>query len=105
MTDQLTRDLCTSFTVHFGDGGGLALARAPGRVNLIGEHIDYNGLPVFPMGIQRAMRVVFRGRDDDKVYVRNADSRYRPGVFRLQAPIPADSQGDWTNYVKSAAAS
>lgn len=103
MTDQLTRDLRTSFTGQFGDSGGLALARAPGRVNLIGEHIDYNGLPVFPMAIERAVRIIFRGRDDDSVRIRSLDSRYPPGAFRLQEAIPADPPGEWTNYVKAGA--
>jgi len=69
----------------------------------MGEHIDYNGLPVFPMAIKRAVRVMFRGRDDDGVRIRSLDSRYPPGTFRLQEAIPADPPGEWTNYVKAGA--
>jgi hypothetical protein len=50
-------------------------ARAPGRVNLIGEHTDYNGLPVLPMAIQRAVQFVFAAREDARVRLANADSR------------------------------
>ena len=38
---------------------GVSLARAPGRINLIGEHTDYNGLPVFPFAIHRDLAAAF----------------------------------------------
>ncbi len=43
--------LVDAFTAHFG-AAPTHLSRAPGRVNLIGEHIDYNDLAVLPMAIQ-----------------------------------------------------
>ena len=49
----------------------LSIARAPGRVNLIGEHTDYNGLPVFPMAVDRDMAAVFAPRKDRKVLIIN----------------------------------
>src|SRR3982751_3963575 len=43
------------------------IARAPGRVNLIGEHTDYNEGFVFPMAIEPEVRIVCRGRDEPRV--------------------------------------
>ena len=79
------------------------LVRAPGRINLIGEHIDYNGLPVLPMAIQRQVTILFEGRDDGVVHFTNTDCRYPPRKFLLSASIPAGPGGDWGNYLKAAA--
>ena len=47
--------------------------RAPGRVNLIGEHTDYNDGLVMPMAIDRATWIALRPRDDGKVFLRSLD--------------------------------
>jgi galactokinase len=84
--------LATEFTV-----------RAPGRVNLIGEHTDYNDLPVLPMALQRCTTLRVRVRDDGRVKLRNVDPRYAPREFELGARIEPFEQGDWGNYAKAAA--
>ena len=78
-------------------------AVAPGRVNLIGEHTDYNGLPVFPIAIDRDIRIEFRVTDDAVVRLRSQVARFAPFAFQLKRPIEAADQGDWSNYVRAAA--
>jgi len=79
-------------------------ARAPGRVNLIGEHTDYNGLPVLPMAIQHAVQVVLAARTDGRVRLVNADAqRYAAREFELSRDIEPLERGDWANYVQAAA--
>ena len=78
-------------------------AIAPGRVNLIGEHTDYNGLPVLPIAIDRDMRIDFHVAGDSMVRLDNASTRFPPFEFRLDRPIEAAPQGDWSNYVRAAA--
>ena len=78
-------------------------AVAPGRVNLIGEHTDYNGLPVLPIAIDRAVRVDFRVVGDAMVRLASAVARFAPLTFQLKRPIEAADQGDWSNYVRAAA--
>ena len=79
------------------------LAIAPGRVNLIGEHTDYNGLPVFPIAIDRNVRIDFTIADDPVVRLDSPLARFDPFTFQLKRPIEAASQGHWSNYVRAAA--
>jgi len=72
-------------------------------VNLIGEHVDYAGLPVLPMALQRSVRIAIRGRDDDRVRVATLDAAYPPREFRIGVKVPPYEAGDWGNYVKAAA--
>ena len=62
---NLIRD---QFELHYGIHPRL-IVRAPGRVNLIGEHTDYNDGFVFPAAIDRATYVAARPRDDNKIHI------------------------------------
>ncbi|HIC15255.1 MAG TPA: galactokinase [Gemmatimonadetes bacterium] len=79
------------------------LARAPGRVNLIGEHTDYNGLPVFPMAIQREAHLAFRSRDDGFVRIRSIREDFEEVEFEIVPGIAASPAGHWGNYLKAPA--
>jgi galactokinase len=70
-------------------------------VNLIGDHTDYNGLPVLPMAIQRELRIAWRRRTDRCVRLESAV--YEPRSFELASSIEPYEPGDWGNYAKAAA--
>lgn len=86
-----------------GSAGARWRAVAPGRVNLIGEHTDYNGLPVFPITIDRDVRIEFSVVDDAVVRLDSPVARFDPFAFQLKPPVGAARQGDWSNYVRAAA--
>jgi len=90
------------FAELFG-GAPTHLFRAPGRVNLIGEHIDYCGLPVFPMALQKEVRIVLRPREDEAVVLHNVDPAFPPVEFEIGPAIPPGEDGSWENYVKAPA--
>ena len=69
---------------------------APGRVNLIGEHLDYNGGPVLPIAIDRRTSVTAELRGDDRVSV-TSDSEDATVAFTV-ASRPGDVDG-WGAYV------
>src|SRR3989442_4780609 len=83
--------------------GAALLARAPGRVNLIGEHTDYNGLPVLPIAIDRDVLVAARRREDALVELANADPAFAPRRYLVGPAIPPSPSGNWANYHKAAA--
>jgi galactokinase len=70
-------------------------------VNLIGEHTDYNGLPVLPMALRREIRILFSARDDHTLRVINRNGEFEPREFHLATEIPPDPSGDWGNYLKA----
>ncbi len=78
----------------------MGLARAPGRVNLIGEHTDYNAGFVMPLAVDRAAWIAFRPRPDDLVSLHSADfgnvCQFRLGKIERGGP-------EWGEYVKGVA--
>lgn len=60
-TKELTRIATELFESNFGSSDGCAVVFAPGRVNLIGEHTDYNGGFVMPLALRKQTIVVGRG--------------------------------------------
>ncbi|HSW28088.1 MAG TPA: galactokinase [Longimicrobiales bacterium] len=78
-------------------------SRAPGRVNLIGEHTDYNGLPVLPMALQREARIVLVPREDGVVRLANTDAEFEAVEFEVGVGIEPGPPGHWGNYVKAPA--
>ncbi|MHB1193237.1 MAG: galactokinase [Longimicrobiales bacterium] len=94
--------LAEAFRERFGSEPTHA-SRAPGRVNLIGEHTDYNGLPVLPMALQREARVVLVPREDALVRLANTDAEFESVEFELGVAIEPGPPGHWGNYVKAPA--
>ncbi len=94
--------LANAFAAQYGHAPA-AVAVAPGRVNLIGEHTDYNGLPVLPMAIDRTVRVAVVPRLDRVVLLHNLDGSFPSRRYQIGADIPPFAAGDWGNYHKAAA--
>lgn len=88
------------FEELYGDAQDVNVYFAPGRVNLIGEHTDYNGGHVFPCALTIGTYAAVRKRADRKLnfYSMNFDSM---GVIEssLDDLTPSDAAG-WTNYPK-----
>jgi galactokinase len=83
----------------FGGGGPIVTRRAPGRVNLIGEHTDYNDGFVLPMALEFAMEMAGRRRDAPEVRLHSVDCREKV-VFAVDRTIERDPAHPWSNYVR-----
>src|SRR3954449_11338239 len=88
------------FAAIFGAEGKQHVVRAPGRVNLIGEHTDYNEGFVFPMAIEPEVRVVCRQRGDGKVRLSTTLYPDKICEFSLQGRVEPSPRGNWENYSK-----
>ena len=104
MTDRRTAGLITAFIKAFGNRPTKAV-RAPGRVNLIGEHTDYNDGFCLPMAIARDVRIALRPRRDRTVRVTSLEQPGAPMEFVLGRDIAKATapDGRWADYVKGCA--
>ena len=94
MKDQLVK----VFREKFGSEGDIRSYFAPGRVNLIGEHTDYNGGHVFPCALTIGTYAIVRKREDRnfRFYSTNFESL---GVIEASLDnLKYDKALDWTNY-------
>lgn len=101
MDSHTTPRMIERFEETFGTKDDLRCSRAPGRVNLIGEHTDYNGGFVLPMAIDREVRLYFRMVDEgpSRVWSENYGEW---DEFDLSGVEP-NAEQPWANYVRGAA--
>jgi galactokinase len=105
----MTSSLLSAFHATFGRAATI-LARAPGRVNIIGEHTDYNDGFVLPAAIERETRIAAAPRYDGMVRLVAPDLG-RETIFALTdsdgqvgvTPAPSPEER-WSNYVRGVAA-
>jgi galactokinase len=96
-------DAISTFTKLAG-AGPVVVFRAPGRVNLIGEHTDYNQGYVLPMALDKDTVLVARRRSDAVVRLWNIESQtFGERSFDISSAIAPWPLGDWGNYIKAAA--
>lgn len=99
MDSDLKTGLLSDFKKIFGDAEDVRIFFAPGRVNLIGEHTDYNGGHVFPCALSLGTYAAVRKRNDNKIRLYSMN-------FEKDGIIEADASGDlvnlpdykWANY-------
>ncbi|HEX4847195.1 MAG TPA: galactokinase [Novosphingobium sp.] len=89
------------FAEAFGHAPDIATL-APGRVNLIGEHTDYNDGWVLPMAIGVGTVVVARRLAEPELRIAALDLG-QSATVRLDDPIPPAPHGDWSNYLRGVA--
>ena len=96
----MEKKMLEKFNEVYGEGGDIREYFAPGRVNLIGEHTDYNGGHVFPCALTLGTYGLARKRKDRKLRFYSMNFS-RLGVIEssLDDLVPSEKAG-WTNYPK-----
>lgn len=92
-----------AFGQYFGQAGNLYIFRTPGRVNLIGEHTDYNHGFVLPAALDKDILLLVRPRTDYQMRIANLETEFPPCAFTSSMEIPPAASGDWGNYARGAA--
>lgn len=92
---QLKQDFIARFG---GSEAGIRVFQAPGRVNLIGEHTDYNGGAVFPAALTFGTTVIIRPRADRSLGL--ASTNFPQTLTISLDDIAFREEDDWTNYPK-----
>lgn len=92
--------LLKKFEGLFGSEGEIKSYFAPGRVNLIGEHTDYNGGHVFPCALTIGTYMIARKRDDRKLRFYSLNFEDKGVITSSLDELVYDEAANWTNYPK-----
>ena len=88
------------FKELFGGEGEIGVYFAPGRVNMIGEHTDYNGGHVFPCALTIGTYGVARKRGDKKLRFYSMNFEQLGVIESSVEDLKPEKEADWTNYPK-----
>jgi len=93
--------LCDHIKRLFSDKNKLLFIRVPGRVNLIGEHVDYNNGAVLPCAIDREIILCLTKNSSGTVRISNVNTEYREVKFSVRDVIEPYEKGNWGNFIKA----
>lgn len=88
------------FEEIFGDTNGVSVYFAPGRVNMIGEHTDYNGGHVFPCALTIGTYAAARKREDNKLRFYSMNFENLGVIESTIVDLKPEKEANWTNYPK-----
>ena len=97
---EMKETILKTFAEVFGDAEGAKAYFAPGRVNLIGEHTDYNGGHVFPCALTIGTYGVARKRNDNKLRFYSMNFAQLGVIESSLDDLVPSKEANWTNYPK-----
>jgi len=90
------------YSRHYGVDDPVFIVRSPGRLNLLGRHIDHRGGRVNVMAIDDEIIMVASPRDDDVIELRNSDEKaFGAAAFSIGQQVASLDWGDWLTCVNS----
>ena len=95
VTPELLRE---NFIEIYGPGEGIRVFASPARINIIGEHIDYNGGKVFPAAIDKYLYCAIRKRADSKIVYNDL---FFPGTFEFttDTDFKFEKENNYANFL------
>ena len=98
--DYRIRELFDKFIQAYGDKKTI-LTSAPGRLNLMGRHIDHRGGNTNVLTINRETLLAVSPRDDDIINIANVDNRYPSYSFSIDEYLNLNLSRNWLQYIES----
>ena len=98
--DDRERELLEKFIEVYGDKKAI-MTSAPGRLNLMGRHIDHRGGNTNVLTINRETMLVVSPRDDDIVNICNVDNSYPSCSFSISKYLNLNENRNWLSYIDS----
>ena len=96
----MKEELIQAFQYIYGEHGDIRVFFAPGRVNLIGEHTDYNGGHVFPCALDMGTCLAVRKREDRRLRFYSENMKQLGIIESNLDDLVYAGEADWTNYPK-----
>ena len=91
-----------TFIQAYGDHAQTIISRAPGRINLLGNHIEHRGGHVNYMAVNRETLLVAANRSDDQVVLCNAlPDRFSARNFAISDLLPPAKRGQWLDFIQT----
>ena len=100
MSEKIKQDILEKFKELYGDEEEIGVYFAPGRVNMIGEHTDYNGGHVFPCALTIGTYGAARKRKDNKLRFFSMNFPHRGVIESSLDDLTPSKKAGWTNYPK-----
>ncbi len=88
----------SSFVEKYGDRE-VIIARAPGRINLMGRHVEHRGGNINTIAIHKETIMIAATRPDDVVNISNTDGRFTDASFSVSKEMQVADFGDWIEYI------
>ena len=92
--------ILNAFIEKYGDKDVL-ISRAPGRINLMGRHIEHRGGNINTIAIHKETLMVAAAREDDLVNISNTDERFTDASFSISKEMSLSDSDDWIDYIES----
>ncbi len=97
--NEILETLKSEFILRYGKADNkISLTLAPARVNIIGEHIDYNGGLVFPAAINLYLAIALRKRSDKKI-IYQTTAQNKTYEFSVDGNFQFKKENDFANYL------
>lgn len=93
-------EMLDTFIVRYGDKDAV-ITRSPGRVNLLGRHIEHRGGSINVMSVNRETLLVCGRRDDDLVNMSNLDPKFANASFSINETLNCTDNENWIEYIES----